>query len=965
MKMRIRHVIIAVALIMSATVRAQFYITGDDPLSPRLWQTKTKHTRIIHDKDAEKTASHLASIIDSIAELDCMTMLHTPKPIDIVFHSHSIYANGMSSWAPSRIEMYTNGDSDGDCIPWMTHLAIHEYRHTVQTSMLNCGFTRALNIIFGEQATGAVLGVYVPLWLMEGDAVVSETALTKGGRGRKAAFLQEMRALALSDMTPKYDCAYNGSYRQRWPNYYHMGYLTVSNARVKYGEHVWRNALRTVGRKSFSFTPFNRSLRNDTGKRKVQLYNEAMRDWKTRWQLQDSSIVPTPYDIIASATGDYSEYTSVRKTDKGLIAYKTDPDETGRIIFVKDDKTLIDAPVRTENDIASNGTLIAWCEMHQHPRWNNASESPLYISDLKGNKKRLLRHGRFSAPSFSADGTHIAAVEIMDDGTHTIVRIDLNGEIEHRTQLPEGIEAAYTAWIGDDIAFIALTNSGKAILTESGKQLTPYRFRNIRHLTTDGKNLYFTSDETGIDNIYVMTPDGTESRITSARFGAAWPCIDGTTLYYSDYSAKGYAVAQTNIATRATDTPIRPDVADILSAQEDSHRDTTFTADVPTSKRYRRIAHLFRIHSWGPVVVDADNQSADAGFAISSQNSLGNSIASAAINLNGNTEDRYTISYSYTALFPKITLSAAMGYHDYKLDGYTINPDNELLGTRYFYDDRQRMRNCKATMSIPLSFTSGAWISSITTSASIAHYRNSPIQVTKQPIRKIGNRWALSKNTTTFDFNDANYTNARYSIMTHIRRRTSSRDVGTRAGVSLEYIFRHSIGHDDFGNMHYASASIYLPGIGKHHNISASIQAQKKNAGEISQTLAGINYRRIMTDISSIARGTSRIANTQMMLIRTNYTLPLVNPDWSIGPVVFVKRICLRLFYDHERLRPYLIDAEDSQLKNISISSTGAEIWAESYWLRLPYAVKLGYRGSKVIDGGFRSELIFNVNINR
>ena len=124
-------------------------------------------------------------------------------------------------------------------------------------------------------------------------------------------------------------------------------------------------------------------------------------------------------------------------------------------------------------------------------------------------------------------------------------------------------------------------------------------------------------------------------------------------------------------------------------------------------------------------------------------------------------------------------------------------------------------------------------------------------------------------------------------------------------------------------------------------------------------------YRRIMTDISSIARGTSRIANTQMMLIRTNYTLPLVNPDWSIGPVVFVKRICLRLFYDHERLRPYLIDAEDSQLKNISISSTGAEIWAESYWLRLPYAVKLGSRGSKVIDGGFRSELIFNVNINR
>ncbi len=962
--------VVIVCLLTLQNVVAQYYTTGDDPLNMHLRQIRTDKCRIIFDRPMQPWAVRIAQQLDSIAQAVSTSLGHTPQRIDIMLHSRDAYSNGLVSWAPNRMELYTYPQTDGDCIPWTTHLALHEYRHVVQTSTLNRGFTRFLNILFGQQATGAVLGIYVPLWFMEGDAVTNETAMSQGGRGRQASFIQQMRTLVICNQAPSYDQAYNGSYRQRIPDYYHMGYLTVSNVRRKYGTHVWQKALENVGKKSFSFVPFNHSLKESTGLYKTDLYAEAIHDWRLFWQQQDAQITPTPYTTLLQTTTDYCEYTSTQITNNGLVAYETTPDRIARIIGANK-QTITIPTIRNENNIAARGNIIVWCEMHPHIRWNNAHSSRLMMCDANGRHKHtILRRGMYSTPSVSPNEQHIAVVSTNDSGLQSIIVIDpKQNNIIYTYQLQLFEQATATTWIDNNkIAYISLTDSGKCIIelnttTNSVHKLTTPRFENIRHITSHNGIIYYTSDESGLNNIYQLCPNSTPQRITSARYGAAWPCVTDTTLIYSEYSTKGYAIVSTPLCTRPTDTPSSPMhlIADTLSAQESINKYNQNTNTDTTMHYYSRAAHLFRLHSWGPIVVDANNNTINAGIAIASQNTLGNSILSGGINWNNETSERYFATYTYTALYPKISLIGKWGYYDYNFDGALLDSD-EQHGTRYTYNERQKVQHYKAQISQPITFASGAWNYGIQPAISLEYYYAKPITLTTQRFEVKRNAYVLTNEKTTSSIYKTNYTDLDYQLYTYLVRRISSRDVGYRYGLTFEIGQSNSIGTDKFGSRQYVLTNIYLPGIGQHHNIHIQAQIQKKKVGDTATTITGTTYKLLMNDIIGNPRGLTSIRNTQSQLLRINYTLPIANPDLSLGPVCYIKRINLRTFYDTQHIRTCPLYNEDNK-QWTTRSSIGGELWAETYWLRLPYNFKIGYRGSQVINGHYKSELLFSVTI--
>ncbi len=951
-------------IVLSAS--AQYYTTGDDPLSMRLRQIKTNYSRIIFDAPMQPWAVRMARQIDSIAPAISASLGYTPRRTDIVLHSRSAYSNGLVSWAPSRLEMYTFSQADGDCVPWYTHLALHEYRHVVQTSMLNQGFTHFLNIIFGEQATGAVLGLYVPLWLMEGDAILNETAMSMGGRGRQAAFVQQMRTLSLTNQTPTYDQAYNGSYRHRIPDYYHMGYLTVSNVQLRYGPNVWRNALENVGRKSFSFVPFNRSLRQSTGKYKTDLYYEAMHDWTQRWQKQDSTIVPTPYTIIMSSGNDYSENISAQTTNNTIVAYQTSLNNIPRIVDANG-RTIATPTIRNESNIAAQGNTIVWCEMRPHQRWSNAYHTALMRSDSNGQHKRtLLKHQMLSAPSVAPDETQIATVATLRNGNQQIWILSNKGKVQTTINLQPAEQATATAWLtGTTIVYTSLTDSGKCLKainlpTLSIRQLTAAKFENIRHIAIRQGTIYYTSDESGIDNIYCISPNGTAERITSARYGAAWPCPTDTALIYSNYSPTGYSIVSTPLSTRPTDTPISPmhTVANALSTTEHSNISPTTPTDTTTT-RYSRAAHLWRIHSWGPIVVDASSNTASTGLAIASQNTLGNSILSAGINFDANTTERYFASYTYTALYPKIKLSAHWGYYNYKLDGVLLNTE-ETAGTRYVYDEKQRHQHYKAQIYVPLQYAYSAWQYGVHPSLCTNYYHANAITLSTQTFEVHNKTYFLTGEEQLSKIYRTNYTDLEINIYAYATKRYSARTVGCRMGMAAEIGRNISVGSDDYGKRNYAMLTLYLPGIGQHHNITVQAQMHNKSKGSQVVALNGQTYTQLIGDATNNPRGTTTLRNTHSRLLRLNYTLPLLNPDLSLGPLCYIKRICLRAFYDTQRIKTCPIYNE-ATCQWTTRSSAGSEIWAESYLLRLPYAFRIGYRGSQVIDGQYKSEIIFAV----
>ncbi|MEG2277825.1 MAG: hypothetical protein RSC80_08350, partial [Odoribacter sp.] len=168
-------------------------------------------------------------------------------------------SNGNVALAPRKSELYTMPPQDPSD-SWLEHLCVHEFRHIVQFDKINRTTTRGGYYLFGDIFPIAVVGLYVPMWFMEGDAVCFETAVGQLGRGRSPEFLNEMKAQIVDKGIYNFQKAILGSYKDFVPNRYTMGYFMTANSRLHYGTDIWAKALARTARYPFSFTPFAKSL---------------------------------------------------------------------------------------------------------------------------------------------------------------------------------------------------------------------------------------------------------------------------------------------------------------------------------------------------------------------------------------------------------------------------------------------------------------------------------------------------------------------------------------------------------------------------------------------------------------------------------------------------------------------------------------------------------------------------------
>jgi len=182
---------------MSVQAYAQFYDLGQDPASVKWNVIKTGHFKIIFPAGIESQAQHIANGFEQVYEPLSADMKIKPERIPVVLHNRSVISNAEVPWAPKRIEFFLCPGQDDYAQPWADQLMLHEFRHVVQYSKINHGFTKALSYIFGQQITAGVIGTFVPLWFVEGDAVYAETAFSNSGRGRLPSFSMKMRAQVL------------------------------------------------------------------------------------------------------------------------------------------------------------------------------------------------------------------------------------------------------------------------------------------------------------------------------------------------------------------------------------------------------------------------------------------------------------------------------------------------------------------------------------------------------------------------------------------------------------------------------------------------------------------------------------------------------------------------------------------------------------------------------------------------
>jgi hypothetical protein len=182
------------SLLMIREGMGQYYLIGTDPASVKWSQIKTPNFKVIYPRTWESKGQYIANGLEYIYGPGSRSIYGSTPRTPVIIHNRTTFPSSVTYIAPRRMEFFTNPPQDIYPQDWVDQLIIHEFRHAVLYSAINCGFTKGLYYVLGEQGVFAVFGLFLPMWLIEGDPTVTETALHYTGRGRTPTFEMRLRA---------------------------------------------------------------------------------------------------------------------------------------------------------------------------------------------------------------------------------------------------------------------------------------------------------------------------------------------------------------------------------------------------------------------------------------------------------------------------------------------------------------------------------------------------------------------------------------------------------------------------------------------------------------------------------------------------------------------------------------------------------------------------------------------------
>ncbi|MFZ4521561.1 MAG: hypothetical protein ACOYNC_07640 [Bacteroidales bacterium] len=933
---------------VSLQTSGQYFSTGQDPASIRWRQVKTERYQLIYPERFEKKAEYMANVLDIICRHENTTLSAKVPRIPVILHTQTVISNGLTVWAPKRIELYTCPPQQTYAEEWLEQLAIHEYRHAVQISKINRGFSKALYYIFGEQITGGILGLYIPSWFLEGEATVTETALTRTGRGRSAIFESTLRAQLVEKGPYSYDKATLGSYKTFTPDAYSLGYYLVGQSRAKYGPELWNSALNKVAKYPFMVVPFNSGIHKMTGMWKTKLYKQSLSELDSAWKRQLSlSPAQEPLPITTRNPKNHVVYNHpILINDSTIIADKSSMDDVDRFVAINRvtgiEKILLTPGTHAAGSISHGGGYLAWSELQPDCRWSNRNFSTIRLFNFKtGQQQTLINKSRYFAPVLSPDGSSVAAVHIseLNDCHIDIIGIPDGHVLKRYTIGGEG-QANSPTWSPDatQLIFTLLTHEGESVVTmdtASGKmrvQLPPSYREITRPAFFQRHYITFSTGYSGVENIYILdTLTKAISRVTSGKFATFDPefTTDKKQMICSDYTSDGLMVSELKVDSiswipRDMETDNSYKLSEALAAQENANiQDTILMRKIykmnssgtynperdsmigtqHTTRKYSRLLNLFNPHSWAPASFDISNLTLNPGVMVLSQNALSTMFAGAGweYDIHEQTGKFYT-SISYRGWYPELTFRFDIGNRA----AYARHH-----GSTETYRFTWQETNFKTVLSIPWNFSRHRFSRYLTPSigttlTGILHNSSTPANFTSGMIQTMDYRLTFSQYL-----------------------HSTQKDVLPRFGNSIDFQYHHTpFGTNEMGSILGARLYQYVPGFFKHHGIMMYGGFQQRT----DQDLPIYSFANII----AYPRGYSGAYDDNLLSISINYKMPLWYPDFSLGSVLYLKRLKLNCFYDWANGKnPGYIN---------EYQSAGCELTADFHLLRFVAPVEMGLR---------------------
>lgn len=900
----------------------QYFISGQNPSSVTWRQINTAHFQVIYPDYCDSIGQYTAARLEHIYKMIGHTMGHDPKKVSIILQSNTTTSNGFVTWAPKRSEFYTTPPQDNDVINWIDLLAIHEFRHVVQIDKLNQGFTRLIYFLLGEQAIGGVLGLAVPPWFLEGDATLTETVLSQGGRGRLAIFETRLRT-QLKSMGPySYSKAQFGSYKDYVPSHYHLGYYLTAYGRRTYGPDIWDKTIKRIAR--FPFVPFRFStaLKKETGVSSRMFYEQAMAELDSIWTHSDSLQNKMNYEVVNSRKNSVPlDYQLPISLPNGkVLAVKSGYGQINQLVVLgkdeKEERQFTFGPYR-KYSLSTNGSKVVWAEVRFNKRYSYENYSVIQILDLETKKIEAWKSKtKYFSPAISPKGEKIVVVEVSNKAECGLRIVDINDNSSgyNLTNMQAGVLYRHPSWSEDEakVYCVRQDENGNSIVeidVVSGDERIVFGpiFENLNYPSLNADRLLFHAAFSGVDNIYMLSlSTKMVVQLTDVKSGAYQPswCFGGDSILFSQYSPVGHDVVKLSLK-EGVNKPVQikesefPNYFEPLLDQELATTATETLKDtVYASSKYNEPLHWFNIHSWQPYSqVGLGDVNPNLGFSIMSQNKLSTVVTV----LQGSYDYRQKVRKLELDMdFLKPELQLGLNFHDRLFFDQNIELDNgDVI-------DEILVRGTDISLSYPMNLTKSKYqVYARWTGAMSLNYLS---YVTPQ-VEELYSETNIPLSTEV-------------SIVRSLNR--SKRDVLSRweQGYSF-YVWRVI-----FGEVNSEQVFLYnrlwanFPGFLKHH-VAVVEYMNESNSGLAFQA-------------ARLPRGYRMISHTNLDLLSFRYSAPIAYPDLNLSFLTYVQRIKATLFAEYGRL--------NKAGSYFGLPSYGVELSADMNLLRYFLLFDIGVR---------------------
>ncbi len=907
-----RLLFVVVALLSAHIAHAQYYSWGPDAASLHWRSMRTDDVQLIFPDTAQRLAQRTLCYIDAVRPSIGYGFRYGPLKIPFVLHPDNARSNGLVMWLPKRVEFLTTPDVESYSMPWCKQLVAHEYRHAVQYNNLNRGVIRVLSYVLGQQ--GSTVGLlFMPVWAIEGDAVLMETQSSSFGRALQPSFTMEYRAIG-SEIARRrnIDRWFCGSYKTNVPDHYHLGYQLTAYADTRYGENIWDKVAWYSARNPYMLFTNSIALKKFYNTSINDLFSETFSQLNFYWNglpaTKDSSQRLTSVD-----EQNYTTYTHPLSIDRQhLLALKSDFDHPTRFVTL-DPTSGTERAIAYTGDVSSRPTYASgrvwWTEYRRSLLFEQKVTSRLCYMDLRTGKPHSLRkRGSFYYPTPTSQGlawvsyTANGCFKVCDEKGTWWTAPDLS-EI-HGLAWDDATERLYVLVTDDSGMWI-----GRIDEREKVTPLMPGAYVTLSNLRAQSGSLYYGSIASGKDEAYRFDlRTGRAYRLSTSAYGSFAPApLSADEVVMTTYAADGYHLSRQQCDTlhpapnvhlplNVVNPPRRKWPVVNLDTVKFSTHDSLQIAHKQRIRRYSKPLHLFKVHSWMPVavnpfkIVDEHDIDMQLGVTLVSQNLLSSAESYLSYAWNQSEGSVVKGSLCYNGLGVEIDVSGTYGGNQVI---YPVGEEQpKPIPDKYY--------SLSAGLSLPLYFASGyhtrvlnissAWNFSNGLVANVGKLTYDSEQHRFTNVEHIGYLQGLHKLTFGVGFSDV--------------VQLAHRDFITPHGYVLTATYALNPTNSQFSDLLSTYAKVYTPGFALHHSLSVAACYQTSFGGFKSP--AGESF---LTYKSSrlIPRGftTGDINSRNYFAASLDYQLPVWYPEGGIPSVLYIKRIRLNMGADYGQFDAY------------------------------------------------------------